>query len=106
MYATIRRYDGVDRNRMDEVTKKVDETFLPRLSKIDGFRGYYLVETTDGVMSSISFFETPEQAEKSSRLASDWVRDEKLETALPNEPKITHGEIVIKKAVKKDLVHA
>ena len=24
MYATIRRYDGVDRNRMDEVTKKVD----------------------------------------------------------------------------------
>jgi hypothetical protein len=106
MYATIRRYDGVDPNRMDEVTKKVDETFLPRLSKIDGFRGYYLVEATDGVMSSISIFETPEQAEKSSRLASDWVRDEKLETALPNEPKITHGEIVMKKAVEKDLVHA
>jgi hypothetical protein len=106
MYATIRRYEGVDRDRTDELTKKVGETFLPRLSKTDGFRGYYLIEAADGVMSSVSFYETPEQAEKSSGFAADWVRDEKLETALPRSPKITYGEVIMKKAVEKDLVHA
>jgi hypothetical protein len=106
MYATIRRYEGVDRNRTDELTKKVGDTFLPRLSKTDGFRGYYLIEATDGVMSSVSFYETPEQAEKSSDFAADWVRDEKLERALPHAPKITYGEVIMKKAIEKDLVHA
>jgi hypothetical protein len=106
MYATIRRYEGVDRNRMDEVTKRVGETFIPGVSKTDGFRGYYLIEAADGVMSSVSFYETPEQAEKSSSFAADWVRDEKLEAALPNSPKITYGEVIKKKAVEKDLVHA
>ena len=106
MYATIGRYEGVDRNRTDELRKKVGETLLPRLGKTDGFRGYYLIEATDGVMSSVSFYETPEQAEKSSGFAADWVRDEKLETALPNPPKVTFGEVIMKKAVEKDLVHA
>ena len=47
MFATIRRYDGVDQNRSVELTRKVNETLVP-----------------------------------------------KLETILPNEPKITSGKIV------------
>ena len=106
MYATIRRYEGIDRNLTDELTKKVGETLLPRLSKVDGFRGYYLIEAGDGVMSSVDFFETLEQADESTRLASNWVRDEKLETALPNPPKVTGGEVISKKMVEKELVSA
>jgi hypothetical protein len=106
MYATIRRYEGIDRNLTDELTKKVGETLLPRLSKVDGFRGYYLIEAGDGVMSSVDFFETLEQADESTRLASNWVRDEKLETALPNPPKVTGGEVIAKKMVEKELVSA
>lgn len=106
MHATIRRYEGVDQARTDELTKKVGETLIPRLSKVDGFRGYYLIEAGDGVVSSINFYETPEQAEESTRLASSWVRDEKLETALPNPPKITGGEVIVKKMVEKELVSA
>jgi hypothetical protein len=34
------------------------------------------------------------------------VRDEKLETALPNPPKITGGEVIFKKMVEKELVSA
>ena len=52
-------------------------------------------------MSSISFFKTQEQADESTRLTSTWVRDEKLETALPNPPKITGGEVMVKKMVEK-----
>ena len=46
-------------------------------------------------MSSIGFFDTPDQADESTRVASTWVREHKLETALPNPPKITSGELVV-----------
>jgi hypothetical protein len=94
MHATIRRYDGVDQNRTEELTRKVNETFVPKLSKLKGFGGYFLVEAGDGIMSSIAFFDTPEQGAESTRLATSWVRDEKLESILPNAPKITSGRIV------------
>jgi hypothetical protein len=106
MHATIRRYEGVDQAHTDELTRKVGETLIPRLSKVDGFRGYYLIEAGDGVMSSVDFWETQEQADESTRLASTWVRDEKLETALPNPPKITGGEVILEKIVEKELVSA
>ncbi len=94
MHATVRRYEGVDQGRTDELTKKVDESLLPRLSKLPGFEGYYLIEAGNGVMSSIGFFESSAQADESTRVTANWVRDEKLETALPNPPKITGGEVI------------
>jgi hypothetical protein len=97
MHATVKRYEGVDQSRTDELTKKVDETLLPRLSKLPGFEGYYLIEAGNGVMSSINLFETSAQADESTRVASNWVREEKLETALPNPPKITDGEVIVHK---------
>ena len=95
MHGTIRCYEATDQNRTSELVKKVDETFVSRLSKLPGFSGYYLIEADDGVMSSISFFDTSEQADEATRLASSWVREQKLEKALPDPPKITSGEIVV-----------
>jgi hypothetical protein len=106
MYATIRRYDGIDQAHTDDLSKKVGETLIPRLSKVDGFRGFYLIEAGEGVMSSVNFFETLEQSDESTRIASNWVRDEKLETTLPNPPKVTGGEVIVKKMVEKELVSA
>jgi hypothetical protein len=97
MYATVRRYEGVDQSRTDELTKKVDQSLLPRLSKLPGFEGYYLIEAGNGVMSSIGLFDTSAHAGESTRIAASWVREEKLETALPNEPKITDGEVIVHK---------
>jgi hypothetical protein len=97
MHATVRRYEGVDQSRTDELTKKVDETLLPRLSNLPGFEGYYLIEAGNGVMSSIGLFDTETQANESTRVAANWVREEKLETTLPNPPKITDGEVIVHK---------
>ena len=97
MYATVRRYEGVDQSRTDELTKKVDQSLLPRLSKLPGFEGYYLIEAGNGVMSSIGLFDTSAHADESTRVAANWVREEKLETALPNPPKITDGEVIVHK---------
>ena len=97
MHATVRRYEGVDASRTDELTKKVNETLIPRLSKLPGFDGYFLVEADNDVMTSFSLFDTSAHADESTRVASSWVRDEKLESALPNAPKITLGEVIAKK---------
>jgi hypothetical protein len=97
MYATVKRYEGVDQSRTEELSKKVDESLMPRLSKLPGFGGYYLIEAGDGVMSSIDFFESSAQADESTRVAATWVREEKLETALPNPPKVTDGEVIVHK---------
>jgi hypothetical protein len=97
MFATIRRYESVDQARTSELVKKADETLLPSLSELPGFNGYYLIEAGNGVMSSIGLFDTSEHADESTRVASNWIREQKLETALPNPPKITTGEVVVHK---------
>jgi hypothetical protein len=104
MYATIRRYEAIDQTRMSELVKKVDEGLVPRLSKLPGFSGYHLIEAGNGVVSSVGFFETSAQADESTRVASNWVREEKLEKALPNAPKITAGEVLVQKT--RELVSA
>jgi hypothetical protein len=97
MHATIRRYEGIDQSRTDELVKNVDEKLLPRLRELPGFSSYYLIEAGNGVMSSVGFFETSAQADESTRVAATWVRDEKLETVLPNPPKTTDGEVIVHK---------
>ena len=94
MHATIRRYDGVDQNRSTELTGKVNETLVPKLNKLPGFAGYFLIEAGNGVFSSLALFETPEQGMESTKIVATWIRDEKLETIIPNEPKITSGPVV------------
>ena len=94
MFATVRRYEGIDVSRKDELTKKVGESLAPRLSKMPGFGGYFLIDTGNGVMSSIGLFDTLAQADESTRVASEWVRDEKLEEILKTPPKVTDGEVI------------
>jgi hypothetical protein len=98
MHATIRRYEGIDQSRTDELVKNVDANLLPSLSKLPGFSGYYLIEAGNGVMSSVGFFDTSAQADESTRVVATWVRDEKLEKALPNPPEITGGEVIVHKS--------
>ena len=94
MHATIRRYDGVDQNRTVELTSKVNETLIPKLNELPGFAGYFLIEAGNGIFSSLSLFETSEQGMESTKIVATWIRDEKLDTIVPNEPKITSGRVV------------
>ncbi len=94
MHATIRRYEGVDAARKNELTGKVNEKLVPELRKLPGFAGYYLIEADNGVMSSLGLFETADQAAASATFVAKWIRDEHFDTALPNAPKITNGKVV------------
>jgi hypothetical protein len=94
MHATIRRYEGVDTARTNELTGKVNEKLVPELRKLPGFAGYYLIEADNGVMSSLGLFETAAQADESTKVVAQWIRDENFDSAMPNAPKITSGKVV------------
>jgi hypothetical protein len=94
MHATIRRYEGVDTTRMNEVVGKVNTTLVPQLRELPGFSGYYLIEAGNGVLSSLGLFETSEQADESKTLVTKWISDENFNTVIPNPPKITSGKVV------------
>ena len=95
MHAIVRRYEGIDTKRTDELTRKVGESLTPRLKKLDGFSGFYLIEADNGVMSSVNFFDTSAHADESTRVVAEWLREEKLDTVLPNPPKITGGKVLV-----------
>ena len=94
MYATIRSYHGVDQKRTAELTTKVNQTLVPKLSELPGFAGYYLVDAGNGTFTSVGLFETREQGDESTKFVTRWIRDEKLDALMPNEPKITSGKVI------------
>jgi hypothetical protein len=97
MYATIRRYEGVDERRMVEITKKANENLIPRLSELPGFSGYFLFEPANGILTSISLFETSSNLDESNRIAERVLQEENLQAVLPNPPKITSDKLMAHK---------
>jgi hypothetical protein len=104
MHATIRRYEGVDTTRINDVVSRVDETFVPQIRELPGFAGYFLMEADNGVLSSISLFETSEQADESNKLVKNWISEENFSKAIPNAPKITSGKVVAQSKLVPALV--
>src|SRR4029453_13762489 len=97
LHAPRRRHEGVEQSRPDELTRKINGTLIPKLSKLPGFGGYWVIESEKGVFTSFGLFDTSDQADASPRVAADWVREEKLETTLPNPPMVVDGKIIAHK---------
>ena len=96
MYTSIRRYEGVSAGTIEEIVRLVEEEFVPIISAGAGFIGYHLVDAGNGVMATISLFETEAAAEESNEAAASWVK-EALAKFLPTSPQITAGEVRIEK---------
>ena len=93
MYASIRRYKA---SSVDEAMGRVSEGFVPLISKGPGFIAYYVLDAGDGVVASISLFETQAGAEESNRLAATWVK-ENIAPLVSGPPEITAGEVKVHK---------
>lgn len=97
MYGTLRRYK-IAPGSADRLAREVQESFVPIVSKLPGFREYFWINSGDNVMCSLSIFDNRAGAEESVRKAADWVRERNLGSLLPNPPEITTGEIVAHQA--------
>jgi hypothetical protein len=93
MYAAIRRYD-TDPRIVDELTRRVNEGFLPIISNAPGFVAYYVIDEGNGVLVSVSVFEDQAGAEESSKRSATWVQQQ-LSALLPNPPQVSTGRVVV-----------
>ena len=98
MYATIRRYEGVDRNRADEIRRSINDEFVPMIREAPGYHGYWVIEAGD-TLATFSLFETKDDAEESTRMAAEFIKEHNLQDALPNRPQVTAGEVTVAGAV-------
>lgn len=96
MYTSIRRYEAVSPEAIEEIVKLVEEGFVPIVSAGAGFISYQLVDAGDGVIATISLFETEAAAKESNKAAASWVK-EALAKFFPTPPQITAGEVRIDK---------
>jgi hypothetical protein len=93
MYASIRRYPQFV-GSSEELRRRVEEGYVPIISRQPGFVAYYAVVTDDGVAASVTIFQDRPGAEESNRAAADIVR-ESLASLLPSPPETTAGELII-----------
>ncbi|HEY3417749.1 MAG TPA: hypothetical protein VGM23_12770 [Armatimonadota bacterium] len=90
MFASIRRYKTTD---AAEVTRRVNQGFVPLISEQPGFVAYYVLDSSDGAWTSVSIFQDRAGAEHSNQLAADWARQH-VADLLVEGPDITAGEVV------------
>jgi hypothetical protein len=94
MYATVRRYEGV--NDHVAAARQVDEKFVPLISALPGFIEYYWIDLGAGAMISVSIFKTLSDAIHANNQSRKWVKD-LLGSVLPPASRIEAGVIVAHK---------
>lgn len=72
MHVSIRRYSSKDLD-VTELKKKIEANFLPIVSKIEGFNGYYAIDCGANRLATISIFDTKEGELKSNEEAAKFV---------------------------------
>jgi hypothetical protein len=101
MFASIRHY-RLSRGSMEELVRRVDQSFAERICTQPGFVSYELTDCGDGEIVTISLFERPEQAEASRELAQRWT-EEQLGDLEFNRIEALRGEVRVSRAVDEML---
>jgi hypothetical protein len=90
-YLAIREYQLASGRTMEDLAATVESGFVPILTQVPGYREYFLVETSEGVVS-ISVFTDQAGAEESTRRAADWVQ-QNLADFFTGPPTVTTGSV-------------
>jgi hypothetical protein len=79
-----------------ELTRRCQEELLPRLAELDGFSAYYVVDTGNGILSSVSVFESEATSVQGNDVVKKFFK-ERLQGLLQANPQVTSGEAVVHK---------
>ncbi len=93
MHASVRKYQ-VDAGQIEELSRRIAEMFVPRLSEIPGFGGYYVVDATHGIVITVTLGEDAAAVERSTELAAEFVRDELADLEV-ERVEAAHGEVTV-----------
>lgn len=108
MYGVIRRASAVPGALLpaERILSRVEGEIVPRLHAIPGFLAYYVMRTTDDQIVTVTFFETPEGARRSTEIVTEWAshnRDEFGDVAIEAvEGVVDEGEVRLSTMVCHD----
>ena len=72
----------------------MQESFVPLVRKLKGFRSYYLLDGGPDVLITVSMFDSADEALASNEAAADWVRENVLEFTR-GMPEVMVGNAII-----------
>jgi hypothetical protein len=96
MHASVRKYQ-VGEDHIAELSRRIEETFAPRLSGIPGFGGYYVVDATHGIVITVTLGDDAAAVERSTELATEFVRGELADLEV-ERVEAAHGEVMVERA--------
>ena len=91
MYGAIRTYRVTD---IEELSRRVNDEFVPLVSDTPGFVAYYVIDGGDGTVSSITICQDWEGVEATVARAADWIAD-RISSLIESGPDIMIGEITV-----------
>jgi hypothetical protein len=97
-FASIRRY-RLRSGSIAELAHIVDETFADRISELDGFEAYHVVDCGAGELMSLSFFRDQSTAEESDDRALEFVRADLGDFDI-ERTEVIGGEVAVTRAME------
>ncbi len=98
MYASVKRYEmGVGSRgagAVKELMRRCQEELVPKVSQVEGFVGYYVVDTGNAIIASVSIFEHKGGADEGNRVVKQFFK-ERLQGLLQANPQVTEGAVVV-----------
>lgn len=85
-FIVTRRYQ-FDPKDIDEIVRRVETGFVPIISQSPGFCGYAVIDAGDGVLVTVSTFESQQQSERSVQDAREWVQ-QNLSSMVKGPPEV------------------
>ena len=91
MHTVIRQYTG---NSLRDIIKRDEASLRQTMTGVPGFRGYYMLETKDGI-ATITVCDDQKGTKESTRRAAEWVKDHVPASANLSKPTITEGDTIL-----------
>ena len=92
MYAVIRKFTRM--RSVPQAARRAESGIGQMLKQCPGFRGYYILDASGGVGTSVTLFDTQEAALAANDKALTWIQAS-LADLTDGEPEITAGEVLV-----------
>jgi hypothetical protein len=92
MFIIVRKF-ALTRGSGKEVARRVQDSFVPLLRELPGFREYFLLEGGPDVLISIRVFDSADEAFASNEIAATWIRNNVLEFT-KGMPEVMAGNVL------------
>jgi heme-degrading monooxygenase HmoA len=97
MHTSVRKYQ-IDPEQLDELNRRIEESFAPRVEQMPGFLAYEVIDCGGGRLYTVTTCNDREAAERSVELAAEFVEQE-LEGIEIERVEAAIGEVTVSRGV-------